>query len=150
MTMSLQEISDRMEIGDLIVDYAMAIDGSDWEALDDLFIPDAHIDYTATGGIAGSLAEIKAFLPEGLKFFSSWQHLTTTSKVVVDGDTATGRTICHNPMTLTGKDGSKQTMTVGLWYVDRFERTPEGWRFAERSEELSYMSNLPKGFGGPE
>ena len=64
MTMSLQEISDRMEIGDLIVDYAMAIDGSNWDALDDLFTPDAHIDYTATGGIAGSLAEIKAFLPE--------------------------------------------------------------------------------------
>ena len=69
--------------------------------------------------------------------------------MVVDGDTATGRTICHNPMTITGKDGSTQTMTVGLWYVDRFVRTPDGWRFAERSEELSYMSNLPQGFAGP-
>ena len=149
MTMSLQEISDRMEIGDLIVDYAMAIDGSNWDALDDLFTSDAHIDYTATGGIAGNLAEIKAFLPEGLKYFSSHQHLTTTSKVVIDGDTATGRTICHNPMTITAEDGSTQTMTVGLWYVDRFVRTSDGWRFAERSEELSYMSNLPKGFDGP-
>lgn len=149
MTMTLQEISDRMEIGDLIVDYAMAIDGSDWDALDDLFVPDARIDYTATGGIAGSLGEIKAFLPEGLRHFTSFQHLTTTSKIVVDGDVATGRTICHNPMTLTGRDGTPQTMTVGLWYVDRFVRTPDGWRFAERSEELSYMANLPDGFTGP-
>lgn len=146
MTLSLQEISDRLEIGDLIVDYAMAIDSKDFGALDELFTSDAHIDYTATGGIAGTLAEIKAFLPEGLKFFTSFQHLTTTSKVVIDGDEATGRTICHNPMTLPSSDGGTHTMTVGLWYVDKFVRTSEGWRFAERAEELSYMANLPHGF----
>lgn len=146
MTLSLQEMSDRFEIQDLIVDYAMAIDGSDFDALDALFTTDAHIDYTATGGIAGTLAEIKAFLPDGLKWFSSFQHLTTTAKIVIDGDQATGRTICHNPMTLSNKDGSTHTMTVGLWYVDRFERTRDGWRFSERIEELSYMHNLPKGF----
>ena len=50
---------------------------------------------------------------------------------------------------ITAEYGSTQTMTVGLWYVDRFVRTSDGWRFAERSEELSYMSNLPKGFDGP-
>ena len=146
MTLSLQEMSDRFEIQDLIVDYAMAIDGTDFDALDALFTTDAHIDYTATGGIAGTLAEIKAFLPDGLKWFSSFQHLTTTAKIVIDGDRATGRTICHNPMTLANKDGSTHTMTVGLWYVDRFERTADGWRFSERIEELSYMHNLPKGF----
>lgn len=146
MTLSLQEISDRLEIGDLIVDYAMAIDSQDFDALDELFVADAHIDYTATGGIAGTLAEIKAFLPDGLKFFTSFQHLTTTSKVVINGDEATGRTICHNPMTLPKPDGGTHTMTVGLWYVDKFVRTAEGWRFSERSEELSYMANLPRGF----
>ncbi len=148
MTLSLQEISDRLEIGDLIVDYAMAIDARDWDALDDLFADDAVIDYTATGGIAGSLAEIKAFLPDGLEYFTSFQHLTATSKVVITGDEATGRTICHNPMTMPSPDGGSHTMTIGLWYVDRFVRTAEGWRFAARGEELSYMHNLPKGFPG--
>lgn len=147
--LSLQQISDRLEIGELIVDYAMAIDSQDFDALDELFTPDAWIDYTATGGIAGGLAEIKVFLPEGLGHFISTQHLTGPTKLVFDGDTATGRTICHNPMTLPGPDGAAQTMTIGLWYVDRFVRTGLGWRFAERVEELSYFANPPKGFDAP-
>ena len=51
MTMSLEEISDRLEIQDLLVAYSYAIDSRDWAALDDVFTPDAHIDYTVFGGI---------------------------------------------------------------------------------------------------
>ena len=45
MTMTLQEISDRFEIQELFVDYTQAIDRRNWDALDDVFTPDAHIDY---------------------------------------------------------------------------------------------------------
>ena len=34
--MDLKEISDRLEIQDLMVSYCYAIDGSDWDALDAL------------------------------------------------------------------------------------------------------------------
>ena len=105
MTKSLQELSDRLEIQDLLVDYADAIDRKDFDALDDLFTPDAVIDYTAVGGIRGSLPEIKEFLVKGMSWFSSFQHLTATPKVVVDGDEATGRAICHNPMVIDLPDG---------------------------------------------
>ena len=100
VTKSLQELSDRLEIQDLLVDYADAIDRKDFDALDDVFTPDAVIDYTAVGGIRGSLPEIKEFLVKGMAWFSSFQHLTATPKVVVDGDEATGRAICHNPMVI--------------------------------------------------
>ena len=56
MTMSLQEISDRLEIQDLMVRYSYAIDNRDWDALDDVFTPDAHIDYSVFGGSVGTLA----------------------------------------------------------------------------------------------
>lgn len=143
--LSLQEMSDRFEIGDLLVDYATAIDARDWDVLREIFTPDAWIDYTATGGIAGGLDQILAFLPEGLGHFESTQHLNGPTKLVVNGDTATGRTICHNPMTLTDAAGDAHTMVVGLWYIDRFVRTPQGWRIAERVEELSYFANPPSG-----
>ncbi len=144
--LSQQEISDRLEIADLTVSYAMAIDSHDWDALDDIFTTDAHIDYTATGGIAGGLDEIKKFLPQGLSHFTSTQHLTGPTKISLDGDVATGRTICHNPMTLPTPDGVGHTMTVGLWYTDRFVRTTNGWRIAQRIAELSYFGNLPPTF----
>lgn len=143
--LTLQEISDRMEINDLLVDYCHAIDSQNWEALDDIFTADAFIDYTAMGGIKGSLAEIKAFLPEGLAWFSAFQHMVATAKITIDGDVAYGRTICHNPMVL-GEGAQAQAMFLGLWYVDRFVRTPDGWRIAERSEERGYVHNAPGGF----
>ena len=40
MTMSLEEISDRMEIQDLMVRYSYAIDSRNWDALDDVFTPE--------------------------------------------------------------------------------------------------------------
>ena len=50
---NLQELSDRLEINDLLIRYTYAIDDGDWELLDRVFTPDAQIDYTSSGGIAG-------------------------------------------------------------------------------------------------
>jgi hypothetical protein len=144
MTVSLQELSDRLEIQDLLVDYSHAIDTRDWDALDRIFTSDAFIDYSAFGGSAGDLATTKEFLATALATFPSFQHMVATSKVTVDGDTAVGRTICHNPMVLSEGEKGTSLMFCGLWYVDRFVRTPEGWRIAERVEEKSYMHVLPR------
>ena len=66
MPMSLEEISDRMEIQDLLVAYSYAIDTRDWDALDRVFTPDAWIDYTEFGGSAGNLEDTKKFLAEAM------------------------------------------------------------------------------------
>ena len=142
MTMSLEEISDRLEIQDLLVAYSYAIDSRDWDALDDVFTPDAHIDYTVFGGIAGTLPEIKKFLDDSMPMFSSFQHMIATSKVEIDGDTAKAKTICHNPMVLDEND-DPTLMLCGLWYVDKLVRTADGWRIKERVEEKSYMKIFP-------
>jgi 3-phenylpropionate/cinnamic acid dioxygenase small subunit len=143
MTMSLQEISDRMEIQDLLVAYSYAIDSRDWDALDDVFTADAHIDYTAFGGSAGNLAETKAFLAEAMPMFRSFQHMVSTSKIDIDGDTAHVKTICHNPMVMNLGDDAVQVFYCGLWYVDEMVRTADGWRIKHRSEEKSYVHNMP-------
>jgi ketosteroid isomerase-like protein len=148
MVLSLQEISDRFEIQDLLVAYCHAIDTRDWDALDDVFTDDAVIDYTEMGGTRGGLAATKAFLAEALAGFTSYQHLAATSAVDIDGDTARGRTICHNPMILgppPGTDGPTRILFAGLWYRDVFVRTPAGWRIRERHEEKSYLELLPSG-----
>uniref|UniRef100_UPI0021F33F53 nuclear transport factor 2 family protein n=1 Tax=Mycolicibacterium gadium TaxID=1794 RepID=UPI0021F33F53 len=55
--LSLEEMSDRMEIQQLLVDYSTAIDSRRFDDLDRVFTPDAHIDYTELGGIAGAFPE---------------------------------------------------------------------------------------------
>lgn len=147
MRRSLEDIADRLDIQDLLVSYSHAIDFQRWDELDDVFTPDAHIDYTAFGGPEGNYPEIKEFLRTTMPMFSAYYHMVSTSKVDVDGDTATGVTICHNPMVL-GEGDDQQIFTCGLWYRDKYLRTPDGWRIAERIEEKTYVKDLPPGLPG--
>jgi len=140
--MNLQEISDRLEIQDLMVEYCHAIDTRDWDALDDVFTADAMIDYTEMVGVKGKLPEIKAFLAMSMAAVSASQHIITTSQIKLDGDRATGKTICTNPMAL--KDNG-HVFFVGLWYRDEFVRTAEGWRIRSRYEENCWRFNVPEG-----
>jgi hypothetical protein len=142
MTMSLQEISDRMEIQDVFVRYSYAIDSRDWDALDDVFTPDAFIDYSVFGGSSGDLPSTKAFLAEAMPNFPSFQHMVSGSTITIDGDTAEAKTQCHNPMVM-GEGDDPDLMFCGLWYVDKLVRTPAGWRIKERVEEKVYMRVFP-------
>jgi len=141
--LGLQEISDRLEIQQLLVDYASAIDQKRFDDLDAIFMPDAHIDYSAIGGLAGQYDEVKAWLQATLAMFPNYQHMLGNMSLKIVGDSATGRTMCFNPMEMVLPDGSTQVMFVGIWYVDKFVRTPQGWRISERVEEKCYMHNMP-------
>src|SRR3546814_12301045 len=70
--LSNQQISDRIELEQLVVAYAYAIDERAFERLDRIFTPDAHIDYRPAGGIAGSYPEIRKWLPEALGLFPGY------------------------------------------------------------------------------
>lgn len=142
--MSVQEISDRLEIQDLLARYCFAIDERDWAALDDIFTPDARIDYTETGGAKGTLRQIKAWLPVALERFPAFQHMIATTRLKLDGDTATSRTILFNPMVMADGSGQRQTFFIGLWYRDTLVRTAGGWRIAERYEEMGWTHNVPE------
>ncbi|MBO0855641.1 MAG: nuclear transport factor 2 family protein [Nocardia sp.] len=137
--LSLQQISDRLEIEDLMVRYSHAVDTHQWDLLDDMFTEDAYIDYSAMGGAAGDLAQIKEFLSTVLPNFLAFQHLISNSSITVDGDRATARTMCHNPMLVGETGGDQNLMLCGLWYLDTFARVDGTWKIARRVEEKSYM-----------
>lgn len=140
--LSQQEISDRLEIQDLLARYCDAVDRQDWDAFERVFTADAYIDYSAMGGSSGDLATTKKFLADTMPMFASTQHLIGSTVLDIEGDTARARSICHNPMLLTA--ASDPTMFVcGLWYRDELVRTAAGWRIRSRVEERSYMKNLP-------
>jgi hypothetical protein len=133
--LSLQEISDRLEIQDLLASYSHAIDRRNYAALDNLFTDDAIIDYSEMGGAAGTLPEMKAYLSRALQQFRGSQHLVATTALIITGDTATASSICQD-----------WPFFCGLWYHDQLKRTPGGWRIRQRRQEKSYFYNVPPSF----
>lgn len=133
--LSLEEISDRLEIQQLLVDYSTAIDARRFDDLDLVFTPDAYIDYRAMGGIDGTFGEVKAWLAEVLPNFPAYSHLIGNFDVRITrdatGDTAASRILCFNPMVLSAEG---QVLFCGLWYDDEFIRTADGWRMTRRVE----------------
>lgn len=137
--LSLQEISDRMEIQDVLARYSDAIDSRRWDVLDEIFTEDADIDYSSMGGISGTLAEQKAFLDANLPAFPVSQHLAATSTFDIEGDVARVRTICFNPMVVTDE---KHVLFCGLWYRDVFVRVDDRWRIKSRVQDRGWSLDL--------
>jgi 3-phenylpropionate/cinnamic acid dioxygenase small subunit len=145
MTLSLQEISDRMEIQDMLYEYADIIDKKDFDRLRDVFAEDSHIDYSAYGGAVGNREEAIEFLKQAMvDVFPNTQHLNANIQIKVEGDAATGRVMCFNPMEMNMPDGGTQVIMFGLWYIDKYIRTEQGWRIKERAEEKSWSFNTPE------
>jgi hypothetical protein len=160
--LSIEEISDRLEIQDLLIAYSTAIDTRRFDHLDRVFTPDAYIDYRAMGGVDGRYPEVKAWLAQVLPNFPAYAHMLGNVDIRLAGDTATSRTLCFNPMVLgaapaatsgsgaapaatsdsgaapaaTSDSGGEQPQVLfcGLWYEDEFVRTGDGWRMSRRVE----------------
>ena len=141
--MDITEISDRMELEKLVTDYATAVDSKNFNEFNNLFTKDAHIDYTAVGGIAGNLQEIITYLETALNHFPNYQHLISNISLDINNNKATGKVMCFNPMLMAIADGQKQMFFLGLWYVDEYRRTGSGWRISRRTEEKSWVFNTP-------
>jgi hypothetical protein len=160
MGLSLEQISDRIEIEDLLQRYTAAIDAKDWSLLDTVFASDATLDYTSSGGPVGPYPEVKAWLERALALFPMTHHMIGKSTVKLDGDRAECRTIFYNPMGMSidddGKfvaDGSgtgQHVFVVGGFYNDTCARTADGWRIVRKVEEQSYLTGgFAEGFDVP-
>lgn len=141
MTLSLQEISDRLELQDLVTRYADIIDRKAFAELSTIFTDNAVIDYEATGAPKCSVQEMVTFLNETMSLFPNHQHLVSNTQFKVNGDTATGRVMCFNPMEMAVVGGT-QTFILGIWYVDEFVRVDDRWLFASRKQEASWNLNF--------
>ncbi len=139
--LGLQEISDRLEIQQLITDYCTAVDTREFEKLLDIFTPDAVIDYSAVGGTVGTPAEVVPWLRENLAIFSDYFHLVGNHSIRVDGDTAASTSTCFNPMVFASTT-PQAMMIVGVWYHDTFVRTEDGWRMSGRLEQKTFMHSV--------
>ena len=79
-----------------------------------------------------------------------WEYFVQTAhpgtiQVEGEGDTAVGRSYVSELGHM--RDGRSQ-LNYSL-YHDRYQRTPDGWRFTERVYEVRYLDTTPLGGSAP-
>jgi len=145
--MDSQTAADIIEIQALLAAYVFAIDDRDFDRLDNVFTPDAEIDYTATGGVRGHFSRIKPWLARALGPFPQSQHLIGLPLIALDGDTARSRVMLFNPMRPPPAHGA--LFFCGATYRDDLRRTPQGWRISRRTETDAWFKDAPEGMTAP-
>ena len=131
---------DVLAIESLAVAYGHSVDDGDWARWEGLFLPDAVIDYTHSGGITGTPAELAAWMPDAMSIFAWSMHSVLTHEIRFTGDdTATGRVHVFNRNGLEW-NGAPELCDVGGLYLDRYRRVGDRWRFAARTEHSHYIT----------
>ena len=120
---------DRAAIVQLTIDYCWALDTGDWDALREVFTPDAVTDL-GEGGQDG-IEEIISRVSSALSRLDDSQHMVSTHQITIDGDTAVGRCYLHAQHIRKVTGGSPLFVVAGR-YEDHYVRTSSGWRISQR------------------
>jgi ketosteroid isomerase-like protein len=141
----LEAIADRVEIEALRGEFTDAAMMRDYDRLASLFthdgalrIPDANVE------LAGR-EEIRAWgerVPAVVDYLVQTTHPGT---IRLGGDTASGRAYICELIRL--RDGSSH-LNYAI-YHDRYQRTPDGWKFTERVYEIRYLDTTPLAGSAP-
>ncbi|MQA04432.1 MAG: DUF4440 domain-containing protein [Streptosporangiales bacterium] len=135
----LQAIADRVEIEALRGEFTDAVMVRDYDRVASLFtedgvvrIPEVDAETVGREGIRAGVERL-----QGL-----WEYFVQTvhpGTIQLAGDTASGRAY----LTEFGlmRNGSSH-LNYGI-YHDRYQRTPDGWKFAERVYEPRYVDTTP-------
>ena len=152
-SLSLQQISDRLLIQDLIVEEAAAIDERAWDRWQAFYTDDALIDWSGNRGARGNPAEVRAWAESVLSTanfpYPQYQHYCTNFRIRVDGDRASARHLQLIPISVPAADAGRQMAFSGIWFDDEFVRSAVGWRICARRETLAWSHNFPDRFEVP-
>lgn len=138
------ELRDRVEIEWLRAEFTDAAMQNDHDRLASLFVPDGVVRIPEAGVEAAGRDAIRSLgrrREAGFEVFAQTTHPGFTS---LSGDTATGRAYLSEVIRI--RDGASHLNHA--IYHDRYRRTPDGWRFAERTYEIRYLDTTPLA-GGP-
>jgi hypothetical protein len=133
-------LADLHEIRALLARYTSLVDSRNPRAIaEGAFTPDGVDDHNIYGSVFSGRDAIEAMFRRSNETTESSAHFVADPVIEIDGDVAYGRTY------VTGwqwfwDSGSAGNVRPADWvfigiYVDRFERTEEGWLIAERVVE---------------
>lgn len=141
MTMSTQEISDRLELKELVDLFSNYADTKDNEKQVRLFTPDGQVNIINNGEVTFTLKGRDAILQafsQSMDDYQSVFHMSGQQTVAfTDATHATG--VAYNYVVLVKSvDGKLQTMQEGVRYEDRYEKVDGHWLIAERNSNFNW------------
>ena len=135
----LQAIADRLEIEALPGEFTDAIAMHDYDRFASLFtregawrMPHINQEFVGRGQIREAIERLRGM----------WEYAVQNphpGMIQLDGDTASGRSYVSELGEM--RDG-RSLVNYGV-YHDRYVRTPDGWKFAERTYEVQYLDATP-------
>ena len=146
MTLTREQISDRIEIEEVLTRYCYAVDDRDWDVYRGVFTHDAVIDDRVTGGIHSGIEEHIQYLRRALSRVALSQHALSTVRIDLSVNTAQVRAHCSCPMVVEFGDAKNHVFFQGLWYRNLLVRTHEGWKISRLVEEGYWTYNMPPDF----
>jgi 3-phenylpropionate/cinnamic acid dioxygenase small subunit len=148
--------SDYRAVEQLLFRYAWMVDRRKWELMDEVFSPDGTIDYASTGG--PGVMPYRAALEWLDRALAPWPfnlHHITNIAVDIDGDRGESRCYFTAPMarpTRTNDGGGGQDVVTNAgYYLDTLVRTPQGWRIAARTCDMTVqIGSVPSDYTIPD
>ena len=135
----LQAIADRFEIEALRGEYSDAVMMRDYDRVASLFTHDGALRMPNIPAELVGQEQIRAWgerVPAIVEFLVQTTH---PGLIRLEGDTAWGRAYLQELG--RARDGTSE-LNYAI-YHDRYQRTPDGWKFTERVYEIRYRDTTP-------
>jgi len=142
----LQAITDRVEIEALRGEATDAVMMHDYDRLTSLFTNDGAVRIPYINAELAGREEFRAGIERLQALPDYFVQTTHPGTIRLDGDTASGRAyICE---LIRFRDGRSE-LNYAI-YHDRYQRTPDGWKFTERVYEVRYLDRSPLAGSAPQ
>jgi hypothetical protein len=129
----LQRVEDTLEIQQLAIRYAMAVDERNIDAWLELFIPDVRVGR----GLIGREALRDFIIPQVRLFYRSIHQIVGHRLELISGERATGAVYCR-----AEHEVGDRWIVIAIRYDDEYRKVDGKWYFARRSDKHWYETDV--------
>jgi len=141
----LQAIADRLEIEALRGEFTDALMMRDFDRFASLFAEDGTWRIPYINAELVGREEIRAGIERMQGLWDYFVQTTHPGTIQLEGDTASARAYVSE---FGHMRNGRSELNYSV-YHDRYQRTPDGWKFAERVYEVRYFDRSPLAGSAP-
>jgi hypothetical protein len=132
MSDAIQQLTDRLDVSDVITRYAFALDQCDWAAMETVWDDEIDVDlpHVESGSEKVTRADMIGMIRATVGGFEATHHMIPNHLVTVDGDTATCKNYANAWHSVPTDRGITDYCLVRGFYDWGLRRTPGGWRIS--------------------